>query len=194
MELTDSRLAEILREELARAKRAGLTLEPTDDVCCFIRGERRFGCNKRKRTPSGEFRRTIHICKSWAEVAPEEEVRTVIAHEIAHSVKGSDGHGGVWQEAVQRLRKLYDYTCADYHLNPHPYSRERRTLEHTDIPSKPQKAKKTYVVVCSKCGHAWVRTRRNNFVKYPHRYTHTGCGGRCMRAQGVKGITLSRRA
>ena len=122
-------LNNILAQEIRRALSIGLELNKIAPECTMINARSVYGCCRIK---NGVYR--ICISKPYVELAPLEEIRTVIAHEIAHAVKGGCGHKGEWQTAVKKLREAYDYAAADYHLTPNPYSKNRQDYPHTPLP------------------------------------------------------------
>ena len=169
--VSQKRLNEMLHEEFNRARyEADLDLEDTDYFEVYISNTKScYGYNVKK-----YGRHEIHISSNYLN-APEEEIRTVICHEVCHSVKGSTGHDAVWRRAVKAMRSVYDYMNADYHLNLHPYGDSRRYAEHTTMESVITDYK--YTLICTKCGYEFHYKRLTNAIKHPSNYKHTTCGG-----------------
>lgn len=160
----------MLREELERAKKTGLEFRPVSTFILVDNSTSHYGCIHHTRGRSSQ----IYISKHYLN-APVEEIRTVICHEVCHAVKGSDGHDAMWQKAVRKMRSLYDYVNADYHLNAHPYSRSRGKREHTSMERKERVVK--YVVICTKCNHTYTRTKRSALIQNAGRYRCGVCNG-----------------
>lgn len=47
---------------------------------------------------------------------PEEELRSLIAHEVCHAVYPPDGHGPNWQNAVKTMQETYNYMYGDFYF------------------------------------------------------------------------------
>lgn len=171
--ITNERLNKLLIEEIERIKSLNIELEETIPEVKIINRANFYGINKYKIYTKTERVHEIYISKYFLN-APEEEIRTVIAHEVAHSVVGAIGHKSIWQNAVYKLRKSYDYMNADYHLNLHPYSKERNSYPHTDLERKSSTTTltKIYKLYCSKCGKEFTYKRKCKAIKYPWRYFH----------------------
>ena len=165
--VTEKRLNEMLAEEIDRAEIGGLEIGEIVPRIAISRKRSAYGTIVKG--ASGRY--VIYISKFFL-TAPEEEIRTVICHEVCHAVKGCMAHNEAWARATRVMRKLYHYMNADYHLNPHPYSRGRATCEHTTI----ERAVK-YIIVCSnpKCTCKVTRARMCDLVKNINNYR---CG-RC---------------
>ncbi len=174
--VSQNELNTLLHEELERAKRVGLELEWTDEWCYQCKGTSRYGYNKTIAHQTHE----IYIAKAYLG-ASLEEIRTVIAHEVAHSVVGSKGHDKKWQDAIELMKSDYNYTNSDYHLNPHPYGNNRRSSEHT--PLKREQTTRKYMVKCEKCGHKISRARLCSLIKNPQDFHHINCGGHFVRVR-----------
>lgn len=185
MEISVARLSEILVEEINRAQSIGIELNPIKPE---IQIENRVGCYG---SNNGVVRLALVYISKYYLHAPEEELRTVICHEVCHSVKGSRGHDGLWREAVRKMRRAYDYLNSDYHLNPHPYSRNRGAFPHTAL-SYPKKASKTYryEIKCDKCGATFQYSRMCRVVALSSKYTHNKCGGHFTAKSLVPGVQL----
>ncbi len=174
--ITVSRLTEMLSEEIVKAKVNGLDLIPIHPTVKLKNSKTYYGLNCKSRGNS-----QIYISKYYLN-APEEELRSVICHEVCHSVKGSRGHDAIWRRAVMKMRRNYSYACADYHLNPHPYSTDRSECEHTEMAEMASGTRRiNYVMVCTGCGCTINRTRMSDFVKHPENYYCRKCHGKFER-------------
>lgn len=169
--VTVKELNDMLEEEIIRLMVLGFDVEPTDEEVQINRRKNCYGVNKFHRV-GNEYHHTIFISKYYLD-APKEELRTVLAHEAAHSVKGSTGHDKIWINAVESLKREYNYVNAEYHLNAHPYSRQRGREEHTNLIAADSVDHATvYKFQCSGCGTVVTRYRASKFTKY---YTHYVC-------------------
>lgn len=171
--VTVARLTEMLSEEIVKARVNGLDLIPIYPTVKLKNSKTYYGLNCKSRGGSQIYISTYYLN------APEEELRTVICHEVCHSVKGSRGHDVIWRRALMKMRRYYNYACADYHLNPHPYSVDRGGCEHTPMATTPRQI--NYIMVCIGCGNTINRTRMSDFVKHPENYYCTRCHGRFER-------------
>lgn len=69
------------------------------------RSRKRFGsCLKKSETEC-----IIELNKLYSDVAPIEEVRSTIMHELIHSIKSCYDHGRVWKGVVTRVNNAYGY-------------------------------------------------------------------------------------
>ena len=173
--VTVAELNDMLEEEIIRLMCLGFDVEPTDEVVQINRRKGCYGVNKFHRV-GNDYHHTIYISKYYLD-APKEELRTVLAHEAAHSVKGSTGHDRIWIRAVTALKMSYNYVNAEYHLNAHPYSRNRNKQDHTDLIAADSVTYK-YVFVCDGCGQTIHYTRKSKFVQHPERYHCIHCHGK----------------
>lgn len=170
--VTQTDLNRLLQEEFKRAKGLGFELHKVLPNVEIINSMRSYGvCKFYSDIPE----KTYKICISrYFLHAPVEELRTVIMHEVLHLLKSSKGHDELWGMAALRVRKVYNYQAADYHLNPHPYSKERSNCEHTTLGGDGlnQKERHLYSVICPKCNCIISRTKRTKLIQKPHLYWH----------------------
>lgn len=161
---TRARLTEMLCEEITRAESIGLKLNPIKEEIQLCNSSRCYGYNNGVKRLA-----LIYISKKYL-TAPEEELRSVIAHEVCHSVIGSNGHDAIWRNAVHRMKQVYEYAAAEYHLNEHPYSANRRNVIHTEL-----KISYNYACTCANCGYTIYRKKMCKFVQNPSSYRCGKC-------------------
>ena len=174
--VTIAELNDMLEEEIIRLMVLGFDVEDTDLNVELCRRQTCYGYNKYNNKRDGRYHHTIFISKYYLD-APKEELRTVLAHEAAHSVHGSMGHDTLWIKAVTALKSAYDYVNAEYHLNAHPYSRNRNNQDHTDLVAADTVPYK-YLFKCEGCGQELKYRRETAFVKNPNRYRCGVCKGK----------------
>ena len=170
-------LNNLLKEERERAISLGLELDTVDSKVSIDRSHSHYACCKYL---SGEpYKYRIFISRYYLN-APIEEIRTVIMHEVLHTIKGSRGHDALWKNAAIMVRKHYNYVAGDYHLCDKPYSRDRRNLEHTQLEKAPKQQKNTnsykYELQCVKCGYIFKYKRLSKVVRNCENRYHTRCG------------------
>lgn len=166
--VTNETLNRLLQEEIKKAK--DLDLEISDNICPQVKIDKsrtHYGCCKYLK----DLQRGIYISKYFLN-APKEEIRTVIMHEVLHTIKDSRGHDYIWCNAASKVLNAYDYMAGEYHLNPHPYSRNRDKLEHTSLDINSFK----YIFKCPKCGKLFGKNRMCKMVKNYDTHYHIACG------------------
>lgn len=163
----------LLKEEIEKALALGLELDTIDPIVGIDRSHSHYGCCKYLKNEPYKYK--IYITKFFLH-APIDEIRTVIMHEVLHTIKGSRGHDKIWKNAAIKVRKFYDYLGGDYHLCSTPYSQDRRNYPHTQIEEKVDKNTAKYQLKCPKCGYIFYKTRMCSMVKKPNNYWHTTCG------------------
>lgn len=98
----------------------------------------------------------LSLSKIMMPLLPEEQVRDVILHEIAHLMTPGDGHGPQWKAACRKIG-----------------AKPQRT---TTLPAEVRAAAAKHTLVCQKCGYeAYIYRRLKHDLS---RYFHTDCGGR----------------
>lgn len=168
--ISETRLNELLVEEITRAKSVGIDLKPINRKVKVANLRSSYGCNQW----SKGHKDVINISKYYLD-APEEEIRTVICHEVCHSVRDSKGHDAKWRYAIRKMRDAYEYLNADYHLCEHPYGNNgRKDLPHTDLAYRPREAADPatathkaykYKLTCGGCGKEFFYTRMCKVIK-----------------------------
>jgi len=70
----------------------------------FDRGKRRLGCTHFVTIGNTSLAKKITLSRHYAVLLPEDEIRDVILHEIAHALAGHKaGHGPVWKAAARKV-------------------------------------------------------------------------------------------
>lgn len=166
--VTNEILNRLLKEEIKKAK--DLDLEISDNICSQVKIDKsrtHYGCCKYLK----DLQRGIYISKYFLN-APEEEIRTVIMHEVLHTIKNSKGHDYIWCNAASKVLNAYDYMYGEYHLHSHPYSKDRSNYPHTKLEIGTYK----YILKCPKCGQLFQKNKMCKMVKYYDSYYHKVCG------------------
>ncbi len=168
--ISEARLNEILLEEINRAKSVGIDLKPINHKIKIANLRSCYGSNHW----SEGHKDVINISKYYLE-APEEEIRTVICHEVCHSTRESNGHDVKWRYAIRKMRSAYNYLNADYHLHEHPYGSDGRSkLPHTNLAYRPRKTADPaavnhkaykYKLTCGGCGKEYFYTRMCSVIE-----------------------------
>lgn len=70
----------------------------------FDNGKRRLGaCHFRKFADGPTIAYKITLSKHYAVLLPEDEIRDVILHEIAHALNPGHGHDAVWRATARKI-------------------------------------------------------------------------------------------
>lgn len=91
-------------------------------------------CTHKKMANGGE-KYIIALNKLYSEVAPFEDIKNTIMHELAHSTKNGHGHKTGWKAVINRVNSMYGYNI------------ERTTF--SEIYQKSIDFK--YTVICTDC-------------------------------------------
>lgn len=127
MEFKEKTLNDILIEEIAKVENLGFDLAPIKRNIVYVRNKSFYGSMSCK----GQMKLNMNFVLK----APEDEIRATIAHEVCHRIKGTKQHDRQWGRAVILVLEAYknSYIGGEYHLNPHPFSKNRAYLPHTNI-------------------------------------------------------------
>ena len=158
----DALLARVVKE--AREALVPVPLDRIDPhVRLNTRAVARLGCCR----PTAEG----YIIEISARLLPagEAAVREVLAHEVIHTCRGCGNHGPRWQTYAGRMNRRWGY-----HIS------RTGTWEALGLPEQKEAR---YVLVCTRCGTEFVRTRASSLVRHPERY-RCRCGGRLELKQG----------
>lgn len=172
--ISNSRLNVILSEEISKASSVGLDMYFTYPEVIIGRRKKSYGVCHRSGGFRDGVRCRIEISKYYLSTpnVTEDDIRTVICHEVCHTVKGSAGHDTKWKRAVRKMRRAYSYKDAEYHLSENPYSNHRRGENHVGMNYTHK-----YTLKCTHCGVIVYRDRMCGIVKNPMMYTHGDCKG-----------------
>lgn len=144
--------------------------ETKDYVCLGL-----YASNRRTRNIG-----TCHTDYRWEEwcivindkllQCPEDKIRQILVHEIAHACVPFDHHGYNWRYTANRLGEQWGYEA-------------ERLCSDTEIISitNPVKKERKYIVECPLCHVQWKYKVKCNCVKYPQTYTHRRCGTHLVR-------------
>lgn len=154
---------------LARTRRELLTLgipvsQRLQTLCINTRTRKRLGACIRNKTAAGRKSFTIEISASILE-CDDEQICTIIAHELLHTCRGCFNHGKKWKEYA-RLAE----SSLGYHIS--------RTADSAALGLKAAPAEEArYTVVCCSCGQRFERRRRCPLVLHTEKYRCGKCGG-----------------
>lgn len=162
--MTIERLNQIYREELVRARSAGLPVpEKMPSEIQTMKATSKFGDCRWTGVVDG-VKQGIRIRVSIYHLNnPEEDIRQTVAHEIAHTCPGR-GHDKEWRHWAEVLNRAYGY-----HISRLGTANSGCRLE---VPER-----KGHLVVCTKCGCEFHRSRNSNLTLHPDRYTCGKCHG-----------------
>lgn len=154
---------------LARTRRELLALgipvsQRLQTLCINTRTRKRLGACIRNKTAAGRKSFTIEISASILE-CDDEQICTIIAHELLHTCRGCFDHGKKWKEYA-RLAE----SSLGYHIS--------RTADSAALGLKAAPAEEArYTVVCCSCGQRFERRRRCPLVLHTEKYRCGKCGG-----------------
>lgn len=151
-------LAEVITQ--ARAIKIPVSEFILPEVVINSRATTRFGCCKKK----GEHY-IIEVTDRLLD-APESSCRRTLAHEILHTCWGCRNHGARWKEYAKRMNEGFGY-----------FITRTETCERLGVENKKTDR---HLVVCTKCGAEFRRSRESKLTKKPELY-HCKCGGALRR-------------
>lgn len=117
----------------------------------------RFGCCFRR--TDGSY--LIELSARMLE-APEVSCLQTLAHEVLHTCPGCRNHGARWKEYARRMNEAYGYAISRTGSCEALGVADARPVRH--------------LVVCTRCGMEFPRSRRSPLVDHPERY-RCRCGG-----------------
>ena len=149
----------LLARVVAQAKALGIPVPPRilPQVRLTRRAVTRFGCCIRQ--ADGSYR--IELAQRLLE-APEEACLQTLAHEVLHTCPGCRNHGARWKEYARRMNEAYGYAISRTGSCEALGVADARPVRH--------------LVVCTRCGMEFPRSRRSPLVDHPERY-RCRCGG-----------------
>lgn len=95
---------------------------------------------------------------------PDELIENTIIHELLHTIRPEDKHGGAWTKSAAHVREKYGYDIQVTAKN-----------NVINIPSK-------YLIVCEKCNNNYEYHRAGKVVKNTQSYK-CKCGGSLKRVR-----------
>ena len=156
--MSPERINELLAEVIEQARALGIPV--SEDIVPEVRLNRRatgrFGCCIRR----AEIY-TIELSERLLK-ARETAVRQTLAHEVLHTCRGCANHGARWKSYAARMNEAYGYAIA-----------RTDTCEKLGVEDTVQAR---YLVVCTRCGAQFRRSRKSRLVEHPERY-RCRCGG-----------------
>ena len=148
----------LLAKVIAQARQAGIPVSPSIDPRVRInrRARTRFGCCIQK---NGRY--YIELASQLLG-AEEQAVCQVLAHEVLHTCSGCRNHGALWRSYAGRMNAAFGYTIS-----------RTGTCGELGVPDlRPVR----HLVVCTRCGQEFPRTKASPLVLHPERY-RCKCGG-----------------
>ena len=165
--MSPERINELLAEVIEQARALGIPV--SEDIVPEVRLNRRatgrFGCCIRR---AGIY--TIELSERLLK-ARETAVRQTLAHEVLHTCRGCANHGARWKSYAARMNEAYGYAIA-----------RTDTCEKLGVEDTVQAR---YLVVCTRCGAQFRRSRKSKLVEHPERY-RCRCGGRLERRDDLQ--------
>lgn len=165
--MSPERINELLAEVIEQAEALGIPV--SEDIVPEVRLNRRatgrFGCCIRQ---AGIY--TIELSERLLK-ARETAVRQTLAHEVLHTCRGCANHGPRWKGYAARMNEAYGYAIA-----------RTDTCEKLGVEDTVQAR---YLVVCTRCGAQFRRSRKSRLVEHPERY-RCRCGGRLERRDDLQ--------
>ena len=150
----DALLVRVLDQ--ARALKIPVSAQIRPHVTVNRRAVTRFGCCIRR----GEAFE-IELSQRLLEAAEGACLQT-LAHEALHTCPGCRDHGQRWKAYAARMNAAYGYAIA-----------RTDTCEKLGVEDTVQAR---YLVVCTRCGAQFRRSRKSKLVEHPERY-RCRCGG-----------------
>ena len=98
----------------------------------------------------------------------EEQIQSILAHELVHTIYGCMNHG-------KKFKKYADIVYEKLGIHIDSRAKQREAEISGIIEAKTKKAK--YILECQKCNTIIYRQRKSNLVLYPERY-RCKCGGK----------------
>lgn len=147
--------------EQARALGIPVSARISPRVAVNRRAVTRFGCCIRR---GGEY--VIELSERLLE-AEERACMQTLAHEVLHTCPGCRNHGPRWKAYAAQMNAAYGYAISRTGTCQQLGVEDTRTIRH--------------LVVCTRCGRQFPRTRLSPLVAHPERYRCT-CGGSLRRA------------
>lgn len=140
---------------------------PHGDISEFVvntRVKSRFGqCRK---LPNGKY--SINISKALLDESVNDKwLKDTIIHEILHSCKDCMNHGKKWKYYASIMNRKYGYSI----------SRCASSAE-MGIAEKTSPTFYKYRLICTKCGHTYLRQRMSAAVQNPSRFYCGYCNGK----------------
>ena len=155
MDRFDTLLARVLEQ----ARSLGIPVSGRIDPHVKInrRAVTRFGCCTRRK--DGGF--TIELTHRLLEGTDRACLQT-LAHEVLHTCPGCRNHGSLWRNYAGRMNAAYGYAIS-----------RTGTCGELGVPDlRPVR----HLVVCTRCGQEFPRTKASPLVLHPERY-RCKCGG-----------------
>lgn len=110
----------------------------------------------------------IEISSSLIELAPEWGIKTVIAHEIIHTLPNCFNHGTEFKKYADKINKAYP----EYNIE------SRSNAEDLGFSTEDLPCKFKHKIVCTKCGLITYRQRSTNFTEHVEQYHCAHCSGK----------------
>lgn len=169
--ITLARLNELYREELAKVVACGVPVSMNEmpKEITTMKATSKYGdCHWEWGRNKSKIKIRIRISEYHLPNG-EDAVRQTIAHEICHAAPGR-GHGDEWKKWANMVNKAYGY-----HIERLGTWKSGCTLERPEAADKA--VSRGHLVVCTKCGAQYPRTRHSRLTLHPE-YYHCHCGGK----------------
>lgn len=160
---SDSELQNFFQKAIQMVKDCGLNLYDINPIVKMKNFQAWGQCHRKYDTCQ------IYVSKQLL-LTNEHSVMETLLHEVLHAVRGSSGHGYVWQKNAELINRTYGYNIKRV------TSSEEKELT---LDSKMEAYK--YVVRCTGCGLSSGKTRRSRLIDHPEWFYCTKCNGRIER-------------
>ena len=155
----DALLARVVAQ--ARALNIPVSSHILPQVRINRRAVTRFGCCIHQRDGSCLIELSARLLE-----ASEQACLQTLAHEVLHTCPGCRNHGARWKEYARRMNEAYGYAISRTGSCEALGVADTRPVRH--------------LVVCTRCGMEFPRSRRSPLVDHPERY-RCRCGGALQR-------------
>lgn len=154
----------LLARVIAQARALDIPVSPRilPQVRINRRAVTRFGCCVHQADGSCLIELSARLLE-----APEAACLQTLAHEVLHTCPGCRNHGPRWKAYAAQMNAAYGYAISRTGTCQQLGVEDTRTIRH--------------LVVCTRCGRQFPRTRLSPLVAHPERYRCT-CGGSLRRA------------
>ena len=155
-------LAELVKEVKEKLKKIDIPVSgDIEKVVINKRAKKRLGACKKVIKPGNRAVFVIEISSILLN-CKDDEICSVIAHELIHTCKDCFNHGKKWKEYAGRANSAYAYNI--------------KRLANLENIKYENDSKMEYIVKCKNCGTVYKRVRMCPLIKNPERYRCGKCG------------------
>ena len=159
--MTIIKLNSLLQEAIKEVEAVGITTGEIDPDIELTRTTRVFG---KCRLNNNDNTYTIYISKYFLN-NPTAEIKTVLVHEVLHTVEGCMNHANKWKMLADRMNNHYGYNIT-------------RTSKYVLNSEEANQIKRQYTIRCQGCGQTIYRQKKSKLVTKLYLYRCGKCGGK----------------